>query len=92
MAPRDNWTDQPQAGTVAPMTSPTSSGARLLKAWMVREQFTQQALGAMLDVDASYISRLSAGTRSPSLALALRLERVTGGSVAALAWCDGASR
>lgn len=47
---------------------------------------TQRVWASRLDVTEAYLSRLLSGTATPSLDLAVRIERATGGAVVPSSW------
>ena len=47
---------------------------------------TRRAWARRLDISESYLSDLLSGKKTPSLALAARIERETGGAVTAVSW------
>lgn len=50
----------------------------MLDAWMRENRKTNEALGDELGVSHSYVSRLRNNERSPSLSIAVKLERIAG--------------
>jgi transcriptional regulator with XRE-family HTH domain len=64
------------------------SGPEQLKDWMRRRGFTQADAARYLEVDEPYVSVLSSGKRTPGLANAIRLERLTG--IPVEAWASNA--
>lgn len=54
------------------------SGPEQLKDWMRRRGFTQADAARYLQVDEPYVSVLVSGKRTPGLANAVKLERLTG--------------
>ena len=59
------------------------SGASQFKDWMRRRGFTQADAARFLVLDEPYVSGLVNGQRTPGLANAIHLERLTGISVEA---------
>lgn len=49
-----------------------------LRDWMARANLTQRAAAELLDVHYTFLSQILNDDRSPSLATAVRFERVTG--------------
>ena len=47
---------------------------------------TREVWAARLGISRSYLSLLESGTKMPSLTLAVRIERATGGAVPAASW------
>jgi len=47
---------------------------------------TRKAIADQLGISASYLSLLESGKKRPSLDLAFRIERLTGGAVPAASW------
>ena len=47
---------------------------------------TRRAIADQLGISASYLSLLEGGKKRPSLDLAFRIERLTGGAVPAASW------
>ena len=54
------------------------SGSEQFKDWMRRRIFTQADAARHLQLEESYVSVLANGKRSPGLATAIKLERLTG--------------
>jgi transcriptional regulator with XRE-family HTH domain len=54
--------------------------------YLSKHGLTQRAFAVRVGVDQSIVSRLCAGRMTPSLDLALRIERETGGAVAPGVW------
>ena len=54
------------------------SGAAQLTDWLRRRGFTQADAARYLEFDAPYVSVLVSGARTPGLANAIKLERLTG--------------
>ena len=57
------------------------SGSEQFKDWMRRRGFTQADAGRYLEFDEPYVSGLVSGARTPGLANAIHIERLTGISV-----------
>ena len=54
-----------------------------LEQWQIKNNVSDAALAKLAKVSASYISHIKAGRRTPSLPVALRFEKITGGAVKA---------
>ena len=63
-----------------------------LKTYLEAEKLTQRAFAAMIAVDQSIVSRLTRDEMTPSLQLAVDIERATGGFVPVAAWLDKSSQ
>ena len=57
-----------------------------LSAYLKQQNLTQTAFAARLHISSSHLSLLLAGKKTPSLALAVRIERVTAGAIKATSW------
>jgi transcriptional regulator with XRE-family HTH domain len=60
------------------------SGRERLKAWVERSKVTQREAARILGLDHTFLSQILNGRRTPALANAVKIERVTG--IAAEAW------
>ena len=58
----------------------------MLKAHIENSGRSRKAWAAELGISRSYLSLLEDGLKTPSLALAARIERATGGAVPAVSW------
>lgn len=59
-----------------------------LHEYLSREGLTQRAFASLVGVDQSIVSRLKKGEMTPSLPLAARIERATGGAVPMESWVE----
>lgn len=59
-----------------------------LSAYLTISRLTQRAFAARIGVDPSIVSRLCANHMTPSLHLAIQIERETNGAVPASSWVD----
>ena len=66
------------------MNEDTPGGAELLNEWLASQRRTDFA--EHLGISLPYLSQLAHGHRVPSLPLAIRIERATGGAVPCRAW------
>lgn len=57
-----------------------------LKQYLAASGTKQSALAEQLGISRGYMSEIVGGTKIPSLVLAFRLERATGGAVPAVVW------
>jgi len=57
----------------------------VLAQWFERSGYTQREIAARLEITEQHMSHLVSGSRTPSLALALRISELTGIPVAELA-------
>lgn len=55
-----------------------------LRTWRKARQINQATLARLLGVSLAHISQIETGVNAPSLALAARIERTTGGDVRAI--------
>lgn len=72
------------------MSSYPNEGAEALSKYLRAKKLGQNQFGRSLGLTASAMSKLLSGARLPSLALAYRLEQMTGGAVRMQGWCVGA--
>lgn len=49
---------------------------------------TQADWGALFGISRNYLSEIASGAKSPSLEVAVRIERATGGAVPASSWIE----
>ena len=65
-----------------------TNGARLLRLWRTERDMTQAQLAELLQVSYEQVSRAETGYHLPSLLLAVRISRVTGGRVPEESWAQ----
>src|SRR4051812_26759875 len=58
----------------------------VLSRWLDRTRADRDQIAGNLEISRSYLDRLANGSRRPSLALALRIEKLTVGEVAVGSW------
>ena len=66
------------------------TAAKRLRQW--RGKRTQQEVAELLGVEQGRLSKLEAGKRVPGLALALKIQALTGGLIPASAWTAPSAR
>lgn len=59
-----------------------------LKSWLSAAKVSQAEMARRCDYDRSNFHRVLGGSLTPSLGLAARIERETGGAIPAVAWAD----
>ena len=62
------------------------NGPARLSRYLVRRKLSYAAFARLVGADRARIQRCATGARSPGLALALAIHRVTGGAVPASSW------
>jgi len=56
---------------------PRVKGATRLRAWLVREHYSQRELAAACQMHYTHINQILSGRRNPGLAIATRIEKLT---------------
>ena len=64
---------------------------RKIKQWQLDHGLSQVDLSVLFEVSISHISMICNGVRMPSLPLAVKIEKLTGGFVAPRDWVEEAS-
>lgn len=60
--------------------------AEKLRGWRSARGWSQEQLGTLLEIGGAQVSHLENGSRTPSLDLAARIERLTEGLISASSW------
>lgn len=69
-----------------------SFGMTHLAAYLSKTSTPQAKLAEAVGVSRAYMSELVGGTKTPSLTVAVAIERATDGAVTAASWIEGASQ